>query len=503
MSPSRRRQPVSTSSDEARSRRACRWPANARTVEPQPWSPQPAEVKTSRALRPADHRGGGDSASAPSRWLRQTALATLAPSLSETVPEGAGRDQPVSGDLPSADRQPVRGADRHRQREPPLSRRRAVPRADLEAQRDRARAGRPQYDGRRPCRALLLRTAEDAQRLLLRFPPIMLLPMPQAFQNAIAAGCRLRPATAVSSPSASRPTGHIPASDTSRSGLARSRRQTRRPLHREAAASDRQGLFRERPFPLECRHLPLHRPHLDRGPERHCPETLIAARDALRNAERDLDFIRLAAESFSAAQASRSTTPLSRRPTISLRATRHRLERPRLLVGRSGSRRRRTRTAMSRAATSGISSPGTARSTPIRRVAVVGVEDADRRGDWPTPCSSPRRRRRSRSSTSSMRLERDGRYEAIVHQRVHRPWGWYERAPARQPLSGEMHHGETGRPAVAAEPCPSLGALGRGLRHCRGDGRRHGRRSLPRTSRPMCRSTPCTALPTPASFRPS
>lgn len=61
-----------------------------------------------------------------------------------------------------------------------------------------------------------------------------------------------------------------------------------------------------------------------------------------------------------------------------------------------------------------------------------------------------RERRRSRLRG----LRAMARSECITPSRVWRPWGFYESLDKRHTLSGQTHHGEAGRRAVAADALP-------------------------------------------------
>ena len=161
--------------------------------------------------------------------------------------------------------------------------------------------------------------------------------------------------------------------------------------------------------------------------ERHCPATLIAVREALRNAQRDLDFIRLAAEDFSAAQ------------NISLDyAIIEKVQNIRCVPLDAGWNDLGSWTEVWQSAEK--DEDGNAKRGDVRylkskgcftyseqaTVSVVGIEDAIVVATRDAVLVTSKAEAQSVKDVVEA-LEREGREEAIAHRRVHRPWGWYER----------------------------------------------------------------------------
>jgi mannose-1-phosphate guanylyltransferase/mannose-6-phosphate isomerase len=68
-------------------------------------------------------------------------------------------------------------------------------------------------------------------------------------------------------------------------------------------------------------------------------------------------------------------------------------------------------------------------------------------------------------------LAETGRSETSTHRRVHRPWGWYEKRRPGAALPGQAHPRQAGCAPQPADAPPPRRALGRRLRHRRGDER--------------------------------
>ena len=161
--------------------------------------------------------------------------------------------------------------------------------------------------------------------------------------------------------------------------------------------------------------------------ERYCPATLAAVRQALRNAQRDLDFIRLAAEDFSAAQ------------NISLDyAIIEKVQNIRCVPLDAGWNDLGSWSEVWQSAEK--DKDGNARRGDVRylkskscfayseqaSVSVVGIEDAIVVATRDAVLVTSKTEAQSVKDIVEA-LEREGREEAVVHRRVHRPWGWYER----------------------------------------------------------------------------
>jgi mannose-1-phosphate guanylyltransferase/mannose-6-phosphate isomerase len=161
--------------------------------------------------------------------------------------------------------------------------------------------------------------------------------------------------------------------------------------------------------------------------ERHCPETLVATREALRNAQSDLDFIRLADEAFREAQSiSLDYAIIEKVKNVCCVA---------LGTGWNdlGSWSEIWRSAekdkdgnAKRGDVRYLKSRNCFTYTDQATVSVVGIEDAIVVATRDAVLVTSKAEAQSVKDIVEA-LEREGRDEAIVHQRVHRPWGWYER----------------------------------------------------------------------------
>ncbi len=161
--------------------------------------------------------------------------------------------------------------------------------------------------------------------------------------------------------------------------------------------------------------------------ERHCPSTLVAAREALRNAESDLDFIRLSAEDFRDAQ------NISLDYAIIEKASNVRCVPLDAGWNDLGSWSEIWQSAekdkdgnAKRGDVRFLKSKGCFAYSDQATVSVVGIEDAIVVATRDAVLVTSKAEAQSVKDIVEA-LEREGRDEAIVHQRVHRPWGWYER----------------------------------------------------------------------------
>ena len=204
----------------------------------------------------------------------------------------------------------------------------------------------------------------------------------------------------------------------------------------------------------------------------YAPEVTAAVRRAIQNRSTDLDFVRLEKAVFRQQPQyqprlrGRRAHPARRRG-----ARRSRLVRRRKLERAVGTRREGWLWAMSASATCCWKAPTRcyARSDGML-TAVVGLTDIIVVTTKDAVLVMHRDRAQDVKKVVE-RLRRAGRHEAAAHNRMYRPWGFYESLINGDRFQGQAYRGEARRKAVVAKAFSSGGALGGGGRHRAGGAR--------------------------------